>query len=293
MRAREAADERRPALSAAAAVGGHLHHRRQPLHQRRRHRRAGLRHRALARARPRSGAGRRPRAQQPQQAQEGQHRLRPARICSSAPKARSASSPRRCCASCRGRRRSKPPGRRSRRCRPRSICWGLRPSAPPAASPASRSCRARASTSCIKHSPARAIRSPTRSPYSVLIELSSQRARGPARSDGANPRRGAGEGPGARRHHLRERRAGQGVLAHPRTVRRDAGPRGRLDQARRLGAGRQHPGLHRGGERRGARSSSPARGRCRSATSATATSTTTSPSRSAPTRPSTSSAGTT
>ena len=40
-------------------------------------------------------------------------------------------------------------------------------------------------------------------------------------------------------------------------------------------------------------SSSPAAGRCRSATSATATSTTTSPSRSAPTRPSTSSAGTT
>ena len=46
-------------------------------------------------------------------------------------------------------------------------------------------------------------------------------------------------------------------------------------------------------QRRGAESSSPAAGRCRSATSATATSTTTSPSRSAPTKPSISSAGTT
>ena len=47
------------------------------------------------------------------------------------------------------------------------------------------------------------------------------------------------------------------------------------------------------GERRGGRSSFPARGRCRSAISATATSTTTSRSRSAPTRPRISSAGTT
>ena len=38
-----------------------------------------LRHRALARARPRGGAGRRPHHEQSQQAQEGQHRLRPAR----------------------------------------------------------------------------------------------------------------------------------------------------------------------------------------------------------------------
>ena len=67
---------RRPALSAAAALGRHLHDRRQSLHQCRRHRRAGARHRALARARPRGRAGRRPRAQQPQQAQEGQYRLR-------------------------------------------------------------------------------------------------------------------------------------------------------------------------------------------------------------------------
>ena len=66
----------RPALSAAAAVGGHLHHRRQSLDQCRRHRRARPRHRALARARHRGGARRRARAAQPQQAQEGQYRLR-------------------------------------------------------------------------------------------------------------------------------------------------------------------------------------------------------------------------
>ena len=53
---------RRPALSATAAVGGHLHHRRQSLDQCRRHRRARPRHRALACARPRSGARRRTRA---------------------------------------------------------------------------------------------------------------------------------------------------------------------------------------------------------------------------------------
>ena len=66
----------RPALSASAAVGRHLHDRRQSLHQCRRHRRDRPRHRPLARARPRSGAGRRPRAQQSQQAEKGQYRLR-------------------------------------------------------------------------------------------------------------------------------------------------------------------------------------------------------------------------
>ena len=76
-RAREAAADGRPALSATAAVGRHLHHRRQSFDQCRRHRGARPRHRALACARPRSGAGRRPRAEQPQQAEEGQHRLRP------------------------------------------------------------------------------------------------------------------------------------------------------------------------------------------------------------------------
>ena len=67
----------RPALSAAPAVGRHLHHRRQSLDQCRRHRGARARHRALACARPRSRAGRRPRAARPQQAEEGQYRLRP------------------------------------------------------------------------------------------------------------------------------------------------------------------------------------------------------------------------
>ena len=69
--------ERRPALSAVAAVGGHLHHRRQSLDQCRRRRGDRARHCALACARPRGRAGRRPRAQQPQQAEEGQYRLRP------------------------------------------------------------------------------------------------------------------------------------------------------------------------------------------------------------------------
>ena len=93
----------------------------------------------------------------------------------------------------------------------------------------------------------------TKSPYSVLIELSSQRREGLRELMEQILRSRNGEGPRARRHHLRERRAGQGVLAHPRIVRRDAGQGGRLDQARRLGAGRQHPGVHRGGQRRGAK----------------------------------------
>ncbi len=66
----------RPALSAVAAVGRYLHHWRQSLDQRRRHRRACLRRRAIARARTRSGAGRRPHSQQPQQAEKRQYRLR-------------------------------------------------------------------------------------------------------------------------------------------------------------------------------------------------------------------------
>ena len=129
---------RRPALSAAAAVGGHLHHRRQSLDQCRRHRRARLRHRALARARPRGGAGRRPRAEQPQQAEEGQHRLRPQE-----PVHRRRRHARRHhrggaaagAAPALGRDRVR---RRAVAARRRSTCSGSRPSAPPAASPASR-----------------------------------------------------------------------------------------------------------------------------------------------------------
>ncbi len=115
--------------------------------------------------------------EQPQQAQEGQHRLRPARTCSSAPKARSASSPRRCCASCRGRNRSRPPGPRSRRCRPRSICLGLATELT-AGGVTSFEIMAREGIDIvIKHGGARdPLAAP--SPYSVLIELSSQRREG-------------------------------------------------------------------------------------------------------------------
>ncbi len=49
----------------------------------------------------------------------------------------------------------------------------------------------------------------------------------------------------ARRHHRRQPRTGQSVLAHPRDVRRGAALRRRLDQARRLGAGRGGAGFHR------------------------------------------------
>ena len=67
---------RRPALSAAAALRGHLHGRRQPVDQCGRHHRGVVGRRAPAGARPRSRAGRRARAEQSQQAEEGQHRLR-------------------------------------------------------------------------------------------------------------------------------------------------------------------------------------------------------------------------
>ena len=125
--------QRRPALSAAPAVGGKLHHRRQSLDQCRRHRGAGARHRALARARARGGAGRRPHHEQPQQAQEGQHRLRPARPVHrrgghARRHHRGGAAPRAAAAG-----RSRPHGRRSRTCRPRSICSASPPSAPPAA----------------------------------------------------------------------------------------------------------------------------------------------------------------
>ena len=125
--------QRRPALSAASAVGGKLHHRRQPLDQRRRHRGARPRHRALACARPRGGAGRRPHHEQPQQAEEGQHRLRPARPVHR--RGRHARHHHRggAAAGAAAAARSRPRGPRSPRCRPRSICSALRPSSPPAA----------------------------------------------------------------------------------------------------------------------------------------------------------------
>ena len=138
-------------------------------------------------------------------------------------------------------------------------------------------------------------RDPLASPHEwyALIELSSQQREGLRDVMEEILARRHGEGPRLRRHHRRQHRAGQDVLAHPRTVRRSAALCRRLDQARRLGSSRRGAGLHQGGQRSRRRSLSPARGRCRSAISATATSTTTSPSRSAPTRPNFCNAGTT
>ena len=70
--------QRRPAVPAVARRRGKLHHRRQPLHQCRRHRRAGLRHHARSGARAGSGAGRRAHPAAAAKAEKGQHRLRPA-----------------------------------------------------------------------------------------------------------------------------------------------------------------------------------------------------------------------
>ncbi len=105
-----------------------------------------------------------------------------------------------------------------------------------------------ASSSCWRTPPAAAIRSPRRIDWYVLIELSSQQR------DGLREvlEEHSGARPGARaRHRRRHRRqpgTGQGVLAHPRNVRRGAAPCRRLDQARRLGAGRRGAGLYRGGQ---------------------------------------------
>ena len=77
----------------------------------------------------------------------------------------------------------------------------------------------------IKHGGARDPLS-TPSPYSVLIELSSQRREG--LRDSMEQILAAGLEKGlVLDATICERRAGQGVLAHPRIVRRDAGPRGR------------------------------------------------------------------
>ena len=79
-------------------------------------------------------------------------------------------------------------------------------------------------------------------PWFVLIEVSSQAGEGLRDVlETFSPR--AREGPGARRHDRRQSRTGQSVLAHPRTVRRSAEARRRLDQARRVGAGRRGAGL--------------------------------------------------
>ena len=88
-----AAADARALLSAEPGLRGQLPDRRQPLHQRRRHERAALRHDARPGARTRGGAGRRARARG---AQRRCARTTPATTssrCSSAPRARSGSSP--------------------------------------------------------------------------------------------------------------------------------------------------------------------------------------------------------
>ena len=72
----------------------------------------------------------------------------------------------------------------------------------------------------------------------------------PARGAGGHPGRGPRARPGRSTRPSPTASTGQDVLAHPRDVRRGAAPRRRLDQARRLGAGRRGAGLHQGGERR-------------------------------------------
>ena len=114
-------------------------------------------------------------------------------------------------------------------------------------------------------------------PWYVLIELSSQARERPARrcwkkfsSDGHE------QGPGARRHHRRQPRAGQGFWR----IREMFG-----EVQRHIGASIKHdvsvpvaavPAFIARSQRRGRASSSRAAGRCRSAISATATSITTS-----------------
>ena len=76
---------------------GSLHRRRQPRDQRRRHRRAALRHDARPHARARGGAARRTGLGRAAAAAQGQHRLRPHPALRRRPRARSGSSPQRRC----------------------------------------------------------------------------------------------------------------------------------------------------------------------------------------------------
>ena len=99
----------------------------------------------------------------------------------------------------------------------------------------------------VKHDAASRNPLATPHPWYVLIELSSQARSGLRDDDGEHSQRGAREGAGARRHDRRERAAGQSLLAHTGNVWRSATPHRRFDQARRLGAGRQCAGFHRGG----------------------------------------------
>ncbi len=93
-------------------------------------------------------------------------------------------------------------------------------------------------------------RDPLSSPHDwyALIELSSQQRDGLRERARRHSGAGHGKRPRRRRGHRRQPRTGQGVLAHPRNVRRGAALCRRLDQARRLGAGRRRAGLHQGSQ---------------------------------------------
>jgi D-lactate dehydrogenase (cytochrome) len=81
-------------------------------------------------------------------------------------------------------------------------------------------------------------------PWYVLIELSSQARAGLRDTLEAIWHEGVERGLVADAANRRQPRADQGLLAHPRDVRRGAAPGRRLDQARHLGAGRACAGLH-------------------------------------------------
>ncbi len=234
----------RPALSAAAAVGRHLHDRRQSLDQCRRHRGARARRRALARARPRSRAGRRPRAQQPQQAQEGQHRLRPEEpvhrrrrharrhhrrgAAAGAAAALGRDRVRRRAVARGGARTARHRHRAHRRRRDQ-----LRDHAADGRRAGDRA-RHRLPQSAVR--PASLVRADRAVVAGALR---------PAREPGGHPCGRLRARADRRRHRRRQPRPGQDVLAHPRDVRRGAAPGRRLDQARRVGAGRGGAGVHR------------------------------------------------
>ena len=129
-------------------------------------------------------------------------------------------------------------------------------------------------------------------PYSVLIELSSQRREGLREAMeqilAAGLEKGLVLDATIARASSRPRRSGASASCSARCR---AAKAARSSTTSRCRSPTSRPSSRRATPRR--ESSSPAAGRCRSATSATATSTTTSPSRSAPTKPSSSSAGTT
>ena len=82
-------------------------------------------------------------------------------------------------------------------------------------------------------------------PWYVLIELSSQAREGLRDAMEEILAEGVERGLVADATIADSLEQAQGVLAHPRNVRRGAAPGRRLDQARHLGAGRGRAGVHR------------------------------------------------